>query len=474
MLLRTIIISNLLLATPAIATHNYVIRIDSDLKRMHVTANFAEPQNAIAARSREAGDFLLAASDCDAHQPLQNSGRRLHLPATGIRCLTYEIDMQRAAAAERRNLTLADSNLLLAPAVWFWRPALTEDAPVHVRFELADSIKLTLPWKLVNRQEQTYQPLLSPQSSTSVAAIGHFEIREKSIPGATIRIALLTGQQPYASDDIAAWVADTAATIDLAYGRFPNPEPTVIVIPVGDSARRKDAVTFGRVIRDGGESIELFINEASALEEFAGNWTATHEFSHLMLPYVERRHRWISEGFAQYYQNILLARSGHYSEQHAWQKILDGLERGRQSVPSLSPNAAALADTSAARMKVYWSGAALALMADTELRRRSAGRESLDTVLDRLQACCLPSTHSWSGPELLRKLDTLIAEPVFMPIYRRYADAEGFPDVRPQLRQLGVTRNSDTVRLSQLAPLAAVRSAITAPRLPVAKDHNGD
>ncbi len=474
MLLRTIIIINLLLATPAIATHNYVVRIDSDLKRMHVTAIFAAPQNEIAARSRNAGDFLLTASDCDAHQPLQNDGRRLRIPAAGIRCLSYEVDMRRAAAAERRNATLADNNLLLAPAVWFWRPALEEAAPVQVRFELGEGIELMLPWKLLDPQLDLYQPMRSPQSSTSVAAIGRFDSREESIPGATLRIALLAGQQPYAGDGIAAWIADTAATINLAYGRFPNPAPTVIVIPVGDSARRKDAVTFGRVIRDGGESIELFINEASPLEDFAGNWTATHEFTHLMLPYVERKHRWISEGFAQYYQNVLLARSGHYSEQQAWEKILDGLERGRQSVPALSPNAAALADTSAARMKVYWSGAALALMADLELRRRSAGRESLDTVLDRLQACCLPSAHSWSGPELLHKMDTLISEPVFMPIYRQFADTDGFPDVRPQLRQLGVSRNSDTVRLSQLAPLAAVRSAITAPRLPVASDHSGD
>ena len=62
------------------------------------------------------------------------------------------------------------------------------------------------------------------------------------------------------------------------------------------------------------------------------------------------------------------------------------------------------------RMKVYWSGAALALMADVTLRERSGGEESLDTVLKRFQECCLPSKDVWTGPEFFARLDTLTLE----------------------------------------------------------------
>jgi len=115
-------------------------------------------------------------------------------------------------------------------------------------------------------------------------------------------------------------------------------------------------------------------------------------------------------------------------------------------------------------MKIYWSGAALALMADVELRRRSNGAESLDDVLSQFQHCCLPSQRAWSGKELLRKFDSFLDEPLFMNLYRQYADTAGFPDVRPLLGRLGITVERGEVHLSGEAELVEIRAALTAPR----------
>jgi hypothetical protein len=112
-------------------------------------------------------------------------------------------------------------------------------------------------------------------------------------------------------------------------------------------------------------------------------------------------------------------------------------------------------------MKVYWSGAALALMADVTLRERSNGAETLDTVLQRLQACCLPSADVWTGPEFFTKLDSLIDEPVFMPLYRRYADTAGFPDTSDVFERLGLRVSDDEVSIRRKAELADIRLAIT-------------
>jgi hypothetical protein len=179
------------------------------------------------------------------------------------------------------------------------------------------------------------------------------------------------------------------------------------------------------------------------------------------LPYLDPAQRWISEGFAQYYQNVLLARAGEYSAETAWENIRSGLERGRKSAPGLSPNAAASRGQRDTRMKVYWSGAALALMADVELRRRSDGRESLDTVLGELGRCCLPSARTWKGVEFLGKLDEFLDEPVFMPLYRQHADANAFPDARPLLAKLGVLYEDGHIRLDDTAVLAELRTGIT-------------
>ncbi|MCH9693245.1 MAG: hypothetical protein K0U72_01940 [Gammaproteobacteria bacterium] len=238
---------------------------------------------------------------------------------------------------------------------------------------------------------------------------------------------------------IRTWVADVTETIASVYGRFPNPNAKVVVFPAGFRGWASDSpVPFGRVTRWDGETVELYVNESRPIDEFYADWTAMHEFSHLMLPYMNKRGRWISEGFATYYQNVLMARSGNYTADFAWQRLTEGFQRGRESRPDLSPNQAASDGVQAARMKIYWSGAAIALMADVELRRRSKGKESLDTVLGELQRCCLPSNRTWSGRRLFERLDSFVDEPLFMPLYRQYADATGYPDPAVVLQSLGI------------------------------------
>ena len=282
------------------------------------------------------------------------------------------------------------------------------------------------------------------------------------MPGTVLRIAVLQPRDPVEADAVSDWVRATAHNVTLAYGRFPNPSPQIVVVPVGRSSWDADSpVPFGRVIRDGGESVELFINESMPMDTFYDDWTATHELSHLMLPYLRSPHRWVSEGFAQYYQNVLLARAGQYDEQRAWQKLYEGFERGRKSRPELSPNEAARRGVGAATMKIYWSGAVVALMADVELRRRSGGTESLDLALEQLQRCCLPAAQSWTGTRLFETLDGFVDGPVFMPLYRKYANEQGFPDFTPLFSQLGVTIEGGRVELRNDAELAGIRRAIT-------------
>lgn len=286
-------------------------------------------------------------------------------------------------------------------------------------------------------------------------------VTEAQIPGATLHITILEPVDDDKAADLVEWLRAASTSISLAYGRFPNPTPSVIVRPTGRSGwNSRSPVPFGRVIRRDGEKIELFIDANRPIEDFYGDWTATHEFSHLMLPYLRQRHRWISEGFASYYQNVLMSRAGNYTPDEAWRKLVAGLDRGRRSRPELSLNEAADAGVRRARMKLYWSGAAIALMADVELRERSGGTESLDVALDRLQRCCLPSRRTWSGPELFSRLDEMIESPVFMPLYRRYADRAGFPDYEPLLSRLGI--EDDGAALSDDAELAAIRNAISA------------
>jgi len=445
-----------------IDVHEYSVSVDYSLSRLWVEARFASPVESVTARSSDAGKFLIDVRGCDVDKKIRMRNRRMMLPEDGIRCINYAVDLARAARHDRSYRDLAVGNTIVSPSLWLWRPEVTDRSEIRVSFRLPHDVRVSVPWQPLSSMPDTYRMGRSPESSNAVVLFGKFDYEEIEIPGAKLRVSIARGQQKVDTQAIFKWIGTTAGDISLAYGRYPNPSPQVVVVPVFESGG-DSAVPFGRVIRDGGETVQFFINPEKPLADYMADWTATHEFSHLMLPYLTRRHRWMSEGFAQYYQNVLLARTGTYDEVYAWQKLYDGFERGRQSRPELSPNEAADGDIRSGLMKVYWSGAALALMADVQLRERSGGRESLDTVLGQLQNCCLPADRVWTGTELFIKLDTLIDEPVFMPLYRRYADTAGFPDTSDLLARLGVAVNDDKVRIRRNGELAGIRASITKP-----------
>jgi hypothetical protein len=446
-------IALLLAWTAASAAHEYTFSVDEKLENMSVEARFDRPIDSLSARSRDAARYLQGVIDCDTGRELAARGRSLRLPSGGIRCVRYSVSL---APAER-----GDDRIAISPSLWLWRPRLRNDDEILATFSLQGDAKVFVPWQMVG-DDKHYRLLASPESGTATAIFGQFEDRIEMVSGARLRIVLLGSERGVQLEEFVDWIRFTAENVAKTYGRFPNPNASVILNPVnrwGWGGNR--AVSFGRVIRDGGEVIELMINPKRPIAEFYSEWTPIHEFSHLMLPYLDREQRWISEGFAQYYQNLLLARANQHSARDAWQKIYDGLERGSESAPGASPNDAASGSMRDTRMKVYWSGASLALMADVELRRRSDGKDSLDSVLGQLQHCCLPSTHSWSGAELFRKLDEFVAEPLFMDLYRKYADADDFPDARPTLERLGISSRNGQVVLDDSAVLSGVRIAIT-------------
>ena len=82
---------------------------------LEVEARFATPAAQIEARSRDADDYLAEPRDCDAGRSLRNRGRRLRLPAEGISCLAYKVDLAGAADEQRYNRSLTDNNVIHNP-----------------------------------------------------------------------------------------------------------------------------------------------------------------------------------------------------------------------------------------------------------------------------------------------------------------------------------------------------------------------
>jgi hypothetical protein len=291
-------------------------------------------------------------------------------------------------------------------------------------------------------------------------AFGRFEEQAIEVPGATLRVAVLEGTPPVRQDDVRAWVTQAAMAVVGAYGRFPVPAVQILVVP---GARGDEPVPWAYVLRGGAPAAHFFINQRRPLAEFLTDWTPIHELSHLLLPYILSEDAWLSEGNASYYQNVLRARAGMIDAADAWQRMHSGFLRGTKSLPGVT-----LADATermfrdGAFMRVYWSGAAMMLMADQRLRERTGGAQSLDRALEALQRCCLAAEQEWRAAALLDKLDQLTGTTVFRELLDEYVTSRRFPDFADAYGKLGlrVTADEETVELLPDAPQAADRDAI--------------
>ena len=379
-------------------------------------------------------------------------------------CLHYSVDLAAAVAAQAETARIIlhqENNVLMSSGVWLWRPRrLPEDADVVIQFDLPDGMQVSVPWQRVTGESTmpTFRLDRTPIEWRDLTAFGYFEARNVEVGGTTLRMAVLDADMPASTADMDDWIREAASAVSTLYGRFPLQHPQVLVVPIGEQS---EAVPWAQVLRGGGAAAHFFVDQNRPLSEFRADWTATHELSHMLLPYVGRGDAWLSEGLASYYQNVLRARAGMVSEEIAWQKLYAGFERGRRGTSGKS-----LADVSknmrenGAYMRVYWSGAAIALMADVELRRRSAGRMSLDVAMAELADCCLPGDRTWSAKEVFARLDEITDSNVFMTLYRQNINATHFPDVDKTSARLGITERSGRLHLSSKQDALTRRAAI--------------
>ncbi len=442
----------------------YRARLSEDWSRLRVEACFDDPvPNRLYAGSGNAHKFLIS--------PGIRYGKNTYMASLGERfiaidvrantsCLGYTVAIRAAANGTQMGGRLTDDRaMLISPGLWLWRPdRLPDDA--SLRFELPDGVSVSAPWPLLERRGATsrYRLVDTPTDWPARLAIGEFMVRELDVDGARLRLAVV-GTSPSVDEvAVSAWLDEAARAVTTLYGRFPSPDTQLLVVPIGTQA---EPVPWGEVLRGGNPAVHLFIDQTRPSPEWRHDWTAVHELSHLLLPYISRRDAWLSEGFASYYQNVLRARAGLISEADAWRKLVAGFERGRQDTRSGVSLAQASREMRRrhAFMRVYWSGAAIALIGDMQLRQLSDGL-SLDVALSRLAACCLPSRRMWTAEEAFATLDELIGQNVLSVLSAQWRGSDRFPDVSVLLEHLGVIGRGDNLSLDDAAPLAPLRRAL--------------
>jgi hypothetical protein len=451
-----------------VRVHHYTVAIDEQLTAINVRACFdGKPPLYLVSESLDAAAALDEVSADGMRRQLEPNGAELKLGSLPDgSCVSYRTDLSRASRRNERGsdpLRRVGRDLITELGVWFWRPrSLAPDEEIEVRFDLPPGISASAPWEPVLSRDgsRAYRVGRSPYDWPAKVAFGHFQEMEIDVPGSVLRVALLEGSPAVDPDFVRQWLARAAGAVTTLYGKFPVAQAQLVVAP---GARGNEPVPWAYVLRGGAPAAHFFINQRRPLAEFLSDWTAVHELSHLLLPYVRPEDAWLSEGTASYYQNVLRARAGMIPVREAWQKLHSGFRRGMKSVPGLT-----LADATermfrdGAFMRVYWEGAAMMLLADQRLRSRTRGAQSLDSALARLRACCLAPDTGWQARELFAKLDELTQTGIFGELYEAHVASTAFPQVAEAYRLLGLAldEEGESIRMLDAAPQIAFRDAI--------------
>lgn len=257
------------------------------------------------------------------------------------------------------------------------------------------------------------------------------------------------------------WLRSAVTAVTGLYGRFPLDRVPVFI---READWGEGPVPFGMVKRDGGTKVIFYVQADYSADDFIDDWTATHEFSHLALPHIERSHSWLSEGIATYYQNVLRVRVGLMTPELGWLKLQQGFQRGLAETAKGVTLQDAVTRMRAERkfMRVYWTGTAFFLKADLALRQQTNGRESLDQALKKLRDCCLPSNKTWTGEEFIAWLDRATESRVFSGLYDETVNSDRFPDLHETYQTLGLKFGSQGVRFDDSAPQAQLRKHLMA------------
>lgn len=280
-----------------------------------------------------------------------------------------------------------------------------------------------------------------------------------------LRIRIENPSDPRNSAMLQRWIGECADAALTSSGRFPLHDALVRIRLVPRRGRDASPVPWGQTRRDDGVSVLLFVREDATYQELRDDWTAVHELSHLMHPYLGNDGRWLAEGLASYYQNVSRARAGLLDGDEAWRRLEAGFQRGRRVGEGARMDR--IGRDRGTTMRVYWAGAAFWLDADLALRRERA--TDLDRVLAAYARCCLDGEARVDPAEFIAALDRAGGNGVLMPLYRRYAAMQGFPSQQAAYRALGLQAgeaDGGALRFSDQAAALQLRRAIMAPRTP--------
>jgi hypothetical protein len=366
--------------------------------------------------------------------------------------LSYEVDLKRLARADDfdRAKRVGASFVGTLSSVLLVPEPLTSEIPVTVRIEAAPDLAVAVGLRR-GKSRDSYELMAHEIPVATYFAFGKLERQTLHVAGGRLELSRLDGPFDPSFDELSRWVETSAHAVSDFYRAFPVPRVSLTIIP----APARDEVVFGKVLPESEPGIALVIGQHASKQALYSDWILVHELFHLGFPSLSDKDKWLDEGLATYYEPVIRARAGLYSELELWSELSQRMPEG---LPAFTEHGLEHADDFHG---IYWGGAIACLLADVEARRRDPAR-GLEVGLRALREAGGTAAEVWSLDEVIGVVDRALKAPILASVVRAHAKRGTRFDLTALFTELGVTRDAHgDVQLSDEAPLAAVRRAIT-------------
>jgi hypothetical protein len=206
----------------------------------------------------------------------------------------------------------------------------------------------------------------------------------------------------------------------------------------------------------GGPSLVIQVGEHAGRNDIWDDWVLIHEMIHTATPFVADTGFWLMEGLATYLEPMIRARAGWLSAERVWAERMRGMPNGL----------AAMTGPGIARGgwgATYWGGATFMLLADLEVRERSAGRLGLEDCLRHVRKAFGDAGTRMTTAAFLRACDAGLAldgPGVATALAERYVYAGSALDLDVLWRDLGIQRRGAAIVFDDAAPKAPLRELV--------------
>lgn len=217
------------------------------------------------------------------------------------------------------------------------------------------------------------------------------------------------------------WIGETISGVEA----FVRPFPFDVHVTFVRAERGDGPVPWANTVRYGRQGIRFHVNPEHSLEAFLDDWTAAHELSHLLIPYLGKRHSWFAEGFASYMQFQVLHEMGVIDREEMQRRYRLRIARAEDSYDLHDIPFADAAPRLRARREyrtMYWGGAVYFFRVQ---RRLAKAGTSMPEVLREFVDCCRRRTRGLDG--LIGTLDRIAGEPAFSEELALLRSEPGFP-----------------------------------------------